>query len=143
MTPDDPSSADLAQIHAAAFTDQRPWSAAEFADLLARPQVFVVSDTAGFALGQIILDEVELLTLAIAPDHQGQGHGRRMLEAYHQEAVQRGGLSSFLEVAESNGKAIRLYETAGYAHLAKRERYYRLTDGQQAAACVMKRDLNC
>lgn len=137
MTPED-----LAQIHAAAFNDQRPWSAAEFASLTDSPHVFLVTEQRCFALGRCIAGETELLTLATAPDMQSQGLGRRMLRQYHDAALQRGGQSSFLEVAETNHIAIRLYESEGYTQTAKRPNYYRLTSGKRVDALIFTRPLN-
>jgi len=59
----DPES--LARLHGACFTAPRPWSAAEFAALLASPGVILVSGAAGFARGRTAADEAELLTLAV------------------------------------------------------------------------------
>lgn len=134
MTPDA-----LARTHAEAFTDQRPWTAAEFADLLSSPHVFVVGDADSFALGRVIAGEAELLTLATAPATQGQGKGRDTLRAYHQVASTRGAQDGFLEVAETNRVAIRLYQSEGYSQTAKRPNYYRLTNGQRVAALILNR----
>jgi ribosomal-protein-alanine N-acetyltransferase len=131
----------LAQTHARAFTDQRPWSAAEFADLLTSPHVFLVGDATSFALGRVIAGEAELLTLATDPDAQGRGLGRATLAAYHTAAQARDADTAFLEVAETNTTAIRLYETAGYARTAQRPDYYRMRDGQRVAAIIMNRAL--
>ena len=69
MTPQD-----LAHTHAAAFTQSRPWTADEFADLLAnRFTHYVVGNAQSFALFQVIADEAELLTIATHPSHQRQG----------------------------------------------------------------------
>lgn len=133
---------DLARIHAAAFTDQRPWSAAEFADLTDSAHVFLAACPQAFALGRCIAGETELLTLATLPEARGQGLGRKMLRCYHDAALQRRGESSFLEVAETNHIAIRLYESEGYTQTAKRPNYYRLTTGQRVGALIFSRPLN-
>ena len=133
---------DLAHIHAKAFTTQRPWSAAEFADLTDSAHVFLVECGQAFAIGRCIAGETELLTLATLPEAQGQGLGREMLRRYHDAAMQREGESSFLEVAETNHIAIRLYESEGYTQTAKRPNYYRLTTGQRVDALIFSRPLN-
>jgi [ribosomal protein S18]-alanine N-acetyltransferase len=108
MTP-----ADLARLHAACFTMPRPWGAAEFADLLASPLVFLVAEPAGFALGRAVADEAELLTLAVDPSARRQGSGRRLLTKFEAEAASRGATSAFLDVAAGNDAARALYLSAG------------------------------
>ncbi|MGX0901483.1 ribosomal-protein-alanine N-acetyltransferase [Roseovarius sp. MBR-79] len=115
----------LADTHARAFAGQgRAWSAAEFAALLASPHVFVSGDARGFALGRVIADEAELLTLATDPGHRRQGHARACLCAFAAEARARGAETAFLEVAEDNAAALALYAGAGFAQTARREGYY-------------------
>ncbi|MFY0681015.1 MAG: GNAT family N-acetyltransferase [Thalassovita sp.] len=132
MTPDA-----LATLHAAAFTTQRPWSADEFASLLSSKFVFLAPVSNGFALGRVIADEAELLTLAVAPSYQGQGLGRRAMAQYHAVAATKGACSSFLEVAETNLSARHLYDSLGYQQTGRRADYYRLIDGKMVAAVAM------
>lgn len=120
MTP-----SDLAALHAAAFAESRPWSAAEFADLLAQPGTFLTSCETGFALGRIILDEAELLTLAVAPETRRKGLGRALLAAFQQDAKARGARRAFLEVAADNSAALALYRAANWCESGRRKAYYR------------------
>ena len=53
----------MAALHARTMTTPRPWSREEFAALLGSPGVFAVGEPTGFALGRVVLDEAELLTL--------------------------------------------------------------------------------
>ena len=129
----------LADLHKRAFTSQRPWTAKEFAGLLESPLVFCVGDARAFALGRVIADEAELLTLATAPEHQRQGVGRHMLTAYENTAQSRGAARSFLEVAADNAPAIALYQTAGYAQDGLRPNYYRTMTGDTVDAVLMSR----
>lgn len=66
----------MAATHAAAFTQSRPWTTGEFAELLSSPLSLVVGDERCFALFRVIADEAELLTIATHPDHQRQGLAR-------------------------------------------------------------------
>lgn len=131
----------LARLHRAAFTAQRPWSEAEFRDLLSSPHVFLVSTDHAFALGRVIAGEAELLTLATDPAHQGRGQGRAALELYHEEARRRGADCAFLEVAEDNAAAIALYLKTGYVRSATRPGYYHRPDGEKVTAWIMTRQL--
>ncbi|PKQ12235.1 MAG: ribosomal-protein-alanine acetyltransferase [Alphaproteobacteria bacterium HGW-Alphaproteobacteria-1] len=126
----------LATVHARAFAGQgRAWSAAEFAALMASPLVFVTGDTRGFALGRVIADEAELLTLATDPGHRRQGHARACLSAFAAEASARGADTAFLEVAEDNAAALALYDGAGFTQTARRAGYY---PGGRAAVVMRK-----
>lgn len=114
----------MAALHARAMTIPRPWTAREFADLLASQTVFFTGGPAGFALGRTVLDEAELLTLAVDPDRRREGLGRSCLAAFEAEARGRGAVSCHLEVAADNIAAASLYEGAGYVRTGVRQRYY-------------------
>ena len=131
----------LAQIHAAAFHDARPWTAAEFADLLANPHVFLCAAPHAFALGRAVAGEAELLTLATDPEHQRRGEAGQCLAEYHAEAAARRATLAFLEVDSENAAAITLYAAHGYAETARRVGYYAHSDGSYTDAIIMSRDL--
>lgn len=131
----------MAALHARCFTVPRPWAAAEFAALLAEATVFVVHAPAGFALGRVAADEVEVLTIAVAPEARRQGQGRDLMAAFTALAAARGALSAFLEVAADNAAAIALYHAAGFAVAGRRRGYYRLADGSAVDALVMAKSL--
>ncbi|HAL06313.1 MAG TPA: ribosomal-protein-alanine acetyltransferase, partial [Brevundimonas sp.] len=63
----------LAAIHAEAF--ETPWDAAALAELLASPGVFVVAEADGFILIRVVVDEAEILTLAVRPTARRAGLG--------------------------------------------------------------------
>lgn len=131
---------DFAQIHAAAFTESRPWSATEFQALLETKHCFWIGDSHGFALGRAIAGESELLTIAVAPEFQGKGLGRRLLEAYHAEAHSLGATTFLLEVARDNIAAIKLYESAGYQQISVRKNYYARVDASPVDALILRKD---
>lgn len=135
MTPQD-----FARIHALAFHESRPWDAAEFEALLASKYCFCVGDSRGFAIGRAIAGESELLTIAVAPEFQGQGFGRRLLGLYHDKAHEMGAETFFLEVARDNTAAIGLYESTGYITSSTRPAYYKRVDGSAVDALIMTRD---
>src|SRR6056297_423224 len=137
MTPDA-----LANLHARAFVGQgRAWSAAEFADLLASPLVFAVGDTRGFALGRVIADEAEVLTIATDPKARRQGVARACLATFERTAAKRGARSVFLEVADDNTAARGLYGAAGYTQAAVRKGYYPRPKQTAVDALILRRDL--
>ncbi|MEO5580004.1 MAG: ribosomal protein S18-alanine N-acetyltransferase [Gemmatimonadaceae bacterium] len=119
----------IAALEKAAFTD--PWSAAEFATLLnSRHGIFLVAlDTVGRALAgytiiTTVLDEAEVLNLAVAPSLRGRGVGGLLLDAATSAASARGASSVFLEVRESNAAARALYASRGFTEVSRRRRYY-------------------
>lgn len=136
MTPDA-----LSRLHAAAFAGGRPWSAAEFAALLAAPGALLLGDARAALLARVALDEAEVLTLATHPAHRRQGLARALLDALRPEAARRGAARAFLEVAEDNAAARALYEGAGYAEVGRRPAYYPREGGAPAAALVLARPL--
>ncbi len=125
MTPDA-----LAALHAQCFTLPPPWSAHDFAGLLADPQTCLLQRMAGdavlaFALFRVVCDEAELLTLATAPKAQRQGLGRQLMRAGLAQIRQRGAHVCFLEVAADNAPAIALYTALGFLKVGERRGYYR------------------
>ncbi len=135
----------LATIHARAFTTARPWKAEEFKALLLSPHCFLSVDShesiSAFALGRVIADEAELLTLATDPDMHRRGHARKCLGRFEDAAIDRGAVTAFLEVAEDNIAAITLYQNAGYHIVARRTAYYNRKQGAAIDALVMRRNL--
>lgn len=133
-----PAPAALAALHAACFTMPRPWEAGEIAALLADDHVFLCSAPAAFLLGRVILDEAEVLTLAVHPDHRRQGHARSLLDQFHARARARGAARAFLEVAAGNAPARGLYAAAGYLPVGRRPGYYHGADGRDDALILQR-----
>lgn len=131
----------LAHVHAQGFTVPRPWSAKEFCDLLSSAGVFVIGDAQGFALGRIIADEVELLTITVLPTLRGQGKGRALLADFETTAQDMGARDCFLEVAANNTAARALYASAGYTEAGLRKAYYHAPQGVKIDAVVMRKHL--
>jgi ribosomal-protein-alanine N-acetyltransferase len=132
----------LGALHARAIAVPRPWTAAEFADLLGARGVFLIDDPAGrgFALGRVAGPEAELLTLVVAPEARRQGIARDLLGRFAAAARARGATASFLEVAASNGAARTLYAGAGWRETGRRRNYYAHDGGAAEDAVVMARD---
>ena len=132
----------LAVTHARAFAGQgRGWSAAEFSALLDSPYVFVVHKENAFALGRVISDEAELLTLATDPDARRQGLARAALAGFEAKARARGALRGFLEVAEDNAPARALYARCLWQKAARRAAYYPRAGGRAADALILEKPL--
>ncbi|WP_264210916.1 GNAT family N-acetyltransferase [Leisingera thetidis] len=131
----------MAATHAAAFSQSRPWSAAEIAALLDSPLIFAAGDERCFALVRVIADEAELLTIATDPAHQRQGLARICMAGCEAAARERGAAEMFLEVAEDNAAAQALYRACGFAECGRRAGYYRRAGAKAADALLMRKAL--
>lgn len=136
----------MARIHAASFDEA--WSGVMLRRILAMPgTVGIVArlsrqwSVAGFALLRVAADESELLSLAVAPEQRGVGVGKLLLEGAFEQARNAGASKLFLEVAEDNTVARRLYQTHGLVPVGRRPDYYRQKDGSMTAAVTMSCDL--
>ncbi len=137
MSPDD-----LAELHALCFDfAPRPWSAGEFRSLLDSANVALLSVGSGFVLTQFLGDEVEILTIAVHPAQRRRRIAAGLLSRVHENAMESGIGSVFLEVSERNTGAMALYESLGYERAGARKGYYRDRNGNRITAVVMKRDL--
>ena len=114
-----------------------PWHAEDFAGFLQDPATLLVENATGFALLRVVLDEAEVLTLAVAPPAQGQGTGTALLAEAMAQAKARGAAKVFLEVAADNARARALYVRAGFAQTGLRRGYYHGADGPSVDAIMM------
>jgi [ribosomal protein S18]-alanine N-acetyltransferase len=80
---------------------------------------------AGLAVGgDPELDGADVQTIAVAPDAQGTGLGRRLLRALIEEADARRVSRVHLEVRADEPVARGLYESEGFVVLGRRRGYY-------------------
>ena len=115
----------LAAIHAEAFPPAERWTAAAIAGLLAAPASFgLLHPAGGMLLGRVVIDEAEVLTVAVAPAARRRGIGSALVRHAAQEGRRLGARSLFLEVSAANAAAWRLYRAAGFAEIGRRRRYY-------------------
>lgn len=110
-------------------TLQGSWSVPALQHLLRAHKVRVLEagatgEVVGFAEFSLVLDESELLSLAVHPRFQRQGLGKRLLSEVLREAAALGAAKIFLEVRQSNTAARKLYERHGFAQDGVRPGYY-------------------
>ncbi len=106
-----------------------PWSRASIEASLddALGISLVVDDggvVAGFVLSRAVLDEAEVLEIAVAPAHRRRGLARALLQALVQRLRDAGVVSLHLEVRRANEGARALYEAAGFRVSGERRGYY-------------------
>jgi ribosomal-protein-alanine N-acetyltransferase len=92
----------------------------------------------GFLIGRHVVDEAEVLNLAVAPQARRRGEGGALLKAATDEFLARGAKRGYLEVRESNTAAIAFYVKNGFSQVGRRSGYYRDPD---EAAVVMEKKL--
>jgi ribosomal-protein-alanine N-acetyltransferase len=134
----------IAALHAASF--RRGWSEDELEALLVEPNVIahraiLGRKLVGFIVSRVAADEAEILSVAVASRWQGRGLGRALLSLHLRSLAGLGIRKIFLEVADDNDPAVRLYRKAGFAEIARRDNYYLDDNGQRTAALVLARDL--
>jgi ribosomal-protein-alanine N-acetyltransferase len=77
------------------------------------------------ACGWLVIDELHVTLVAVAPGARRRGHGRRVLESLIAAAGARGAERATLEVAAGNAAARGLYEACGFRTAGVRRGYYR------------------
>ena len=114
----------MAALHARCFTHPRPWTAVEFGELLGSRGVFAITRPQGILIGRVVLDEAELLTLAVASEARRQGLGAALTTDFAEAAQRLGAVTAFLEVASDNAPAQALYQRQGWVEAGRRRNYY-------------------
>lgn len=134
-------------IHAASFA--RTWGTLELERMIASEAIFADGVFAGgsntllgFALSRLVVDEAEILTIAVSPDARGHGAGRALLTHHLAHLARRGARNVFLEVDEGNEPALALYRHAHFTEIGRRPGYYPKADGSSATAITMRASLD-
>ena len=78
----------------------------------------------GIVVGRKVLDEAEILNLAVKSGARRQGEGRTLVGRLMEELRRNGVSRVFLEVRESNRGAIAFYEKLGFRLVGERRDYY-------------------
>jgi ribosomal-protein-alanine N-acetyltransferase len=119
-----------------------PWTRGNFIDGMAsgyEMQMLVTQrdELLGYFIVMTVLDEVHLLNITVAPQHQGQGWAKLMLDALDLWARQRKAQWIWLEVRVSNERARAVYQQHGYGEVGHRKNYYPAHNGQRENAVLM------
>lgn len=146
-------SLDAMRLDAVLQIEQRayshPWTRGNFLDGLRsghHMRVLVAGETAnetvlGYYIAMQGVAEAHLLNITVAPQHQGQGWGRLMLDALVLWArgvpAQPPLETLWLEVRAGNARAIHVYEAQGYRRVGLRKDYYPGGHGDREDAVVM------
>jgi [ribosomal protein S18]-alanine N-acetyltransferase len=119
------------------------WSAPQFGGALSLPgaQMFLArrqTATVGFALTRRLLDEAELLLLAVRPEYTRKGIGRQLLDHVVEKLREVDVAFIHIEVRIDN-PAIDFYERLDFIRVGLRRDYYRGIDGKYRDAITFKR----
>jgi ribosomal-protein-alanine N-acetyltransferase len=129
----------VVQIEQLAYA--HPWNRTNFLDALQagnQAQVLLAGETLlGYFVAMQGVDEVHLLNITVAPEFQGQGWSRVMLDALTLWARGRAAQWLWLEVRVGNTRAMRVYAAQGYARVGVRKEYYPAGHGKREDAAVM------
>lgn len=136
----------LSDIHGSAFA--RPWGIDEFEAFLTERDIVAqglflgrAREPDGFVISRRVLDEAEILSVALARGARGRGFSRTLL-AHHLDSLAAIGVAHVhLEVEEGNGPALALYRGHGFFESGRRPEYYVRPNGTRAAALSMTRHL--
>ncbi len=126
------------------------WTRAQVADALVLPGTHYLlagpggrplskdEPAAGFVLSRGVVDEQELLLIAVDPAHRGQGIGGALMARFIEAASRRGARKLFLEMRAGN-PAVTLYARHGFAEIGRRKGYYRRGTGGPIDAITFAR----
>ena len=133
----------VAKLHAKCFFDA--WAPPMLRQVLGTPGAFGYvarragyGSVIGFAFGRVTADECELLSLGVEPDYRSQGVGAQLLSTAMSRAATEKARWFFLEVAEDNKSALRLYKNYELTGVGQRLDYYENADGSWTNAYTMR-----
>lgn len=101
---------------------------------------FEGDEVLGFAFWLTVVENSELLLLAVRPELRGRGIGKILVEEWVSRSAQAEVKNLFLEVRETNN-ALDFYRLFDFDVIGKRSNYYKLPDGNNLAALTMKKSL--
>ena len=139
-------SADLEAVLAIEQTAySHPWTQGNFRDALASGYwvqcLRLQDELLGYVVAMEGVQETHLLNVTVAPARQGQGWAHMMLDALSLWSRRQGAQWLWLEVRESNQRALQVYERYGFRRVGLRKDYYPASRQQREHAVVMSLNL--
>ena len=106
-----------------------PWDEASLQSELDNPlSLWLVAlrgeQVAGYVGSQTVLEESDMMNLAVRPEFRRQGLGRRLVNTLIYE-LEQDSHCLLLEVRQSNEGAIALYRGLGFRQVGRRPNYYK------------------
>ena len=129
-------------------TNLSPWTAQGYLDEMKNVDAIMLrlvaedNSTIGFIVGRTVLggdvettNDAEIYNIAVAQIEQRCGRGQMLFDAFMLACKERQVANIWLEVRESNQKAISFYERNGFSRVQTRPSFY---DNPREHALLMK-----
>lgn len=122
-------------IHIGEAVNLSPWTADSYLAEMKNPDAVMLrlvsegNRTVGFVIGRIIGSEgesleAEIYNIAVKEHEQRKGNGQLLFNAFAESCRCRGVTTVWLEVRESNEKAITFYMRNGFERVQRRIHFY-------------------
>ena len=82
-------------------------------------------NVAGYVGSQTVMDESDMMNVAVHPDYRKQGIATALIVGLVEELRKRGSRCLTLEVRASNENAISVYQKLQFQEVGRRKNYYR------------------
>ncbi len=109
-------------------SNSHPWTERNFQDALISGYLSLVacenSEVVAFAIARTLVDEAELLLIAVTPGQRRRGVAARLWTEFAQRLHEAGATKVFLEVRASNLPARSFYASRGLLQVGLRKSYY-------------------
>ena len=132
---------EMAKLHLMSGSPTRSWSESEYKNLIAADTIRFFYVENGFLVGRLIGQDAEILNVIIHPKYRRLGKARYLIGKFENEARNVGSSRCFLEVAESNSSANKLYHDLGYLKVGQRKNYYEFIDGRKDNASILAKEI--
>ena len=110
------------------LSNSHPWTERNFHEALASGYLCIVARdhgaVCGFAVARMLVDEAELLLIAVTPAMRRQGIALLLWIELAERLKASGARTVYLEVRESNLSAQAFYRTRGFTQSGIRPKYY-------------------
>ena len=123
------SAADIeAVVEIERLSNSHPWTERNFHDALASGYLCLIARdhgaVSGFAVARLLVDEAELLLIAVTPAMRRQGVALLLWIELAERLQASGARTVHLEVRESNQSAQAFYRSRGFVQSGVRPKYY-------------------
>ena len=119
-----------------------PWTLGNFKDALksgyAAFKLEAGEHLIGYLVAMQVIDEVHLLNITVAPAFQRQGWAHALLQFLNLWSLQKEAQCLWLEVRQSNERALKLYKAFGFEQVGLRKDYYPESRTSRESAVVMR-----
>ena len=125
-------------------SNSHPWTERNFRDTMSSGYLSLVAREHGqvcaFAIARTLVDEAELLLIAVTPSERRQGVAALLWIELAQRLLIAGATKIFLEVRASNAPARSFYTSRGFIQIGVRKNYYPngAHDGDREDAILMQ-----